>query len=94
MAGYNQRQWNIDTSGLTGNFEGIAKILDATLPYLNAVQAGQTQVSGAITLADEGRQRARSGEDLRTRWNATFRDLNSAAAATRGDRAEDKRYAQ
>ncbi len=91
---YNHRQWNIDSDALGRNLEEIARICDATLPYLNAVQAGRTQVAGTIALSDEGKRLARAGDDLQDRWNKAFADVNRAIASTRGDRAEDRRYAQ
>lgn len=92
--GYNHQQWMADTGALAGNFAQIAKVLDATLPFLNAVGAGPTQIRGTVALSDEGKMLATSGHNLRGRWDAAFRDVNSAVTAARDDRAEDKRYAQ
>jgi len=92
---YNHQQWMADTGALAGMLGQMAKVLDATLPYLNAVGAGRTQVTGTIALSDEAKGLAAGGEDgLRRRWDAAFRDVNTAITAARDDRAEDKQYAQ
>jgi hypothetical protein len=91
---YNHRQWMDDTGALAGNFAQIGNVLDATLSFLQAVGAGHTQISGTVALADEGKTLANAGMSLRREWDAAFRDVNAAVAATRGDRAEAKEYAE
>jgi hypothetical protein len=91
---YRHPQYMQDTGALAESLTGIGKLFTAMLPYLNAVGAGPTQTKGAIGLAEEGKSRGASVIATARKFDAQYRDLNGAVAAARGDRAENKHYAQ
>jgi hypothetical protein len=91
---YNHTQWMADTGDLGHTMSGIGDLLRSAEPYLKAVGAGETQMTGNRQLAERCTQSGRQLGETAKGWDATYQDLNRAVTRTGGDRAEKKNYAQ